>query len=342
MDRISCARFLEILREDAPSFEELAHRQAIRLSSQDGIVQTDIYWDLISPAARRWLDSHPLNARELLSIWLRSQVVADGPKIFQPTLEQCLIMEQVAPRIATSDYAQPYPVMIVEFPEAFRQQRACCGQSALFVGTHAPEAVLIGFEPPPVGAIALEGLFSSGNVVRLGIMPRDATIEDRLVLEHGEESYAPTDPITVSEHVVIAGVMRVAINSMLLLAEYGCRHLGAANESHFRRLEHFAQLARRKKSGVDVAERNLRLASQFYGFAQEIVLHEEEARDAAAPRTEAHSESWRRPHWRRGHWKMHAHGPGLSARKRIFIKPVLVNRHLLHGDEALATTYKLR
>lgn len=32
-------------------------------------------------------------------------------------------------------------------------------------------------------------------------------------------------------------------------------------------------------------------------------------------------------HWRRGHWREQAHGPRMSLRKRILIKPVLVNGH---------------
>jgi hypothetical protein len=32
-------------------------------------------------------------------------------------------------------------------------------------------------------------------------------------------------------------------------------------------------------------------------------------------------------HWRRGHWREQAHGPNLSLRKRVLIKPVMVNAH---------------
>ncbi len=35
------------------------------------------------------------------------------------------------------------------------------------------------------------------------------------------------------------------------------------------------------------------------------------------------------PHWRRGHFRMHAHGPGYSERKLLFIVPVLVHAELL-------------
>jgi hypothetical protein len=59
--------------------------------------------------------------------------------------------------------------------------------------------------------------------------------------------------------------------------------------------------------------------------------------------THADSDVQRRPHWRRGHWKMQAHGPGLTQHKRLFIKPVIVNRHLLVGDlGALQTSYRIR
>jgi hypothetical protein len=40
---------------------------------------------------------------------------------------------------------------------------------------------------------------------------------------------------------------------------------------------------------------------------------------------------------------MHAHGPGRSLRKRLFVKPVLVNAHLLRNDQgAMTTTYRIR
>jgi hypothetical protein len=40
---------------------------------------------------------------------------------------------------------------------------------------------------------------------------------------------------------------------------------------------------------------------------------------------------------------MHAHGPGRGLRKRILIKPVLVNSHLLGGHAgASQTTYRAK
>lgn len=47
------------------------------------------------------------------------------------------------------------------------------------------------------------------------------------------------------------------------------------------------------------------------------------------------------PHWRRGHWREQAHGEGLSLRKRILIKPVLVNaRSASHPMDVPGHVYK--
>jgi hypothetical protein len=39
-----------------------------------------------------------------------------------------------------------------------------------------------------------------------------------------------------------------------------------------------------------------------------------------------------KPHWRKGFYKMQPFGLGRSQRRLIFIKPVLVNRHLFSGQ----------
>lgn len=68
----------------------------------------------LSAVVQQWLESTATGARDLIDAWLRAQMAAGGPKVFRPTLDQCLAMEQVARRLASTDYGQPYPVMMVE------------------------------------------------------------------------------------------------------------------------------------------------------------------------------------------------------------------------------------
>jgi hypothetical protein len=146
--------------------------------------------------------------------------------------------------------------------------------------------------------------------------------------------------IGAAERLVLAGLIRLAVNAMLLLTDFGWKHMGPVNAPHYRRLEHYDAMARKRGAGGVNAQRDLRMAAQLYGFSQDIVLYGEE-RSPAAPEGSG-AEPHRRPHWRRGHWTTHAHGPDLSLRKRLFIKPVLVNRHLLREGEGISqTTYRM-
>jgi hypothetical protein len=340
---MTLGRFLEHTRRDATEFEEIARNQAIKLWHQDGYLMMHLLQDRLSPTAKqRAFRETPQQGKELMSIWFRGEICAKGPKVFRPTLEQCLAMEQIAPRIPIADYAQPYPVMIVEFPEAFTRQRASAADNQLYVGSHTPEFVLVGSPPCDVATLWLLVCFSSSTSRTFSSLASDATIEDGIVRVYGEESYFPLDAPTPDERLVMAGLLRLGVNAMLLLMECGCRRLGPANESHYRRLQHHLDLARKRAQRVAEAERQLRLATQLYGLDQHIVLHEEESSGASVSAGGVPNVH-RRPHWRRGHWKMHACGPGRSLRKRILIKPVMVNKDLLASETTFTpTTYRVK
>lgn len=351
MQRMTCAHFLDTVQRSAPLLEELARWDAIGADLDQGMLRMRLVRDArMSPDAQRYLAARrPMPVREHINYWLQMQLAVAGPKVFRPTLEQCLAMEQVAPRIAISDYAQPYPVMVIDLPEEYQKQRVSAFGSTQGIPAHAPACILIGAYGQPPWTIWLDIVFNSGVGIQWALLPTDATIEDGIIREFGQDSYLPADlPANCfgsDERRIVAGLLRLAVNAMLLLADFGCRHLGPLNPSHFRRLERYAALARRRNRGTGKieAERNLRLAPQLYGFPQDIVLHGEERSGGDPPASGTQEEeSHRRPHWRRGHWKMHAFGPGLRQRKRLFIKPVLVNRHLLReGGEIPQTVYRV-
>ena len=340
-------QFLEELRQSGSPYEQIAKAQAIQpWLAEDKSLQVDLDTSQLSAEVRQKLgEPEDQDCRRLVQCWLYGQLLSHGPKIFRPSLAQCLALEQVAPRIPLDAYAQPYPVMLVEFPEGYRRSHACAPIDPVLVQNgvvdHAPMAVLIGTAPLAEPVIWLCVLFDSRLAARLAIVPTDPTIEDGLVREFGEHSYIALGQLSQGERAITAGAIRLAVSAMLLLAEFGCKPLGPVNEAHYGRLRHYAQQARKRQRGVAEADRNLRLAPQLYGLAQEIVLHEH-ATPHSGPTTE-NSEETRRPHWRRGHWKMQPHGPALALRKRIFIKPVLVNGHMLCGeDAAILTTYRTR
>lgn len=175
------------------------------------------------------------------------------------------------------------------------------------------------------------------NVIR----PSAPTIEDGIVLEFGEDSYTPF-PLapTPDERRVTAGAMRLAANVMLLLTMQGCKALGPANASHVHRLQHHLARARQRGERIAESERELRLAPQLYGLAQDITLYRT---DRSGSASEGEASEHRRPHWRRGHFKTHAFGARHNERKLIFIPPLMVNAHLLGADDGpFPVSYRIR
>jgi hypothetical protein len=339
MNRMSYPRFLEILRHDGPFYEELGRSHAIRPRWEANDLLVDIDWHCVSPATEQWMREQIRGIHDAIDLWLRAELVTHGPKVFRPTLDQTLAMEQITPQICTGDYHQPYSVMIVEFPDEYRRRRTCMESPG--GNAESPECVIVGFHESPVSTLWADTVFNSARMVRVAILPSDTSIETGIVRECGEDSYAEADAFDVSHRLVLAGALRVAINAMLLLAAYGCKRIGPSNPGHYSRLQRHAAASQHRGQGVEDARRNLRLAPQMFGLPQEILLYDREPRRDL----ELHSESVspRRPHWRRGHWKMHAHGPNRSLRKRIFVRPVLVNHQLLAGREQTAeVVYRAR
>ena len=344
--RMTCGEYLERFRTERVWLEEIHRRQAVQPHRNGDQLGLKVDASRLAPATHQWLSqwlSHvgQQHSAQILEIWVRAQLLGNGPKIFRPTLDQCLAMEQIAPQLPVADYDQPYPVMFVELPEAYSQRRSCPTANARIVGTHAPVGVLIGHFATPVDALWVSIWLDSTNVTHQLMLRREATIEAMIGEEYGEDGYASTAWATTEERVILAGVTRLAVNAMLLFMQFGCRRLGPVNESHYRRLERYVQVARKKRRGLEEAERNVQQAPQLYGFPQEVVLHEEAPRSAEASGGDA--DGPRRPHWRRGHWKMQPHGPHRSLRRRLFIKPVLVNGHLLPSNAGdFQTVYRVR
>jgi hypothetical protein len=338
---ITWPRFLELIRHDAFFFEELGRKRAIEPYLDDGALKVRVFHDRVSPSGLARLQMRfPNNADGFIQAWFCAEIAAHGPKVFQPTLDQCFALEHIAPKITLADYAQPYPVMAIDLPERYRQQRTCPSQSGLFVGEHRPEFVLVGFPPGDVRTLWLHIGFSSGTHREWVMSPTDETIEDGLLRTFGKDSYDPVDQLTPDECTVIAGSMRVGVNAMLVMMHYGQKRLGPANEAHYNRLQHHLTVARKRGNRIAEAERDLRLAPQLYGFDQEIVLHEEARTDRGE---HDHTGLHLHPHWRRGHWQMQVHGPNRALRKRILKKPTFVNRHLLASDGGAGqTTYRIK
>lgn len=246
-----------------------------------------------------------------LSMWLR-----DGPKVFRPSREQCTALEQVEVNLAPNEYQQPFPSILVEtdYPPFYS---VLCSKPETF----------------PSLAFTLHSKDHLNDVtttIRLGRYQSAATIEESLA--KFDEDCRATAPVAHK-------ALRVAVNSCLALAHFGCH----ADYLFPKEVESDRRLARESTERGQRAKTRLKLAVQQLSFDQEVRLHRTEKREHAAG--EPTGREWTEPKWRKGHWAMQPFGPQVKGedgklhwkpenRKRIFRQPVLVRADLFVGDLA--------
>lgn len=242
-----------------------------------------------------------------------ARMLADGPKVFRPSMQQCGAMENVAINLTLAEYQQAYPALVIEFPREYAESRR----------TH--ERILVRHDA------AQRRLFCfAGNLVQ-GVIDTHTVINDHEDIEGALNRYIDHSPETpMSEQNRTFGeAVRVALNCNLALAHYATR-LRALDPDLMKRL--------RQRSHVENPERRGRARRRLLGefrvleFSQEVAFHSEEPEHRARSEGDGQAHWEVMPHWRRGHWRRQPFGVGRAERKLVFIKPILVRRDKFAGD----------
>ena len=280
-----------------------------------------------------------------------STAMATGFKLFQPTFEQCLVIENTKVTIPFAEYYQPFPVVTIELPEEYKQHLR-----DHFNHEHVPSYVLAYRHES--GFLIISAWFSRDDVIVLQASPmkRYKHIEDCIVTnglkstydsaveEYGKEYADKAKHLWKAttgdqkDYPIAEMVQRLGLNFSYALATLGATKPKALNKD-----AHKKNLAaiRNPKTNERKKERARRfLAGTVYvvAFEQEITISRDVAAVADSYRSGRQSESgdgqarFVKPHFRRGHWREQACGPGLKERKRVLIDPVLVNKKFFIGD----------
>lgn len=255
-----------------------------------------------------------------LRVFVGMHMCAAGPKVFFPTHEECEALEEIELRIPVADYAQPFPVFTVEFPESFAKARSPKGingivETPLFQSIyHDPkEQIILGVSANRCGMSCM--------VAAAGSKP-DIEIEDDL-------NRIEKSDLSSEESVVNAKCFRIAINASLLLLENGFRADRLSAEDGF-----VKKLRKRISSGpTDLRATNsaiLRTIPTIVEFTQTISIRSQVGHINQAEHTATGTTV--RPHLRRAHWRMVRHGVGKAFSKRMFFKHVFVNKKYLVGE----------
>lgn len=267
--------------------------------------------------------------------FLNGRLMLEGPKIFRPSAEQCAVLERIEPRFSAGEHRQPYPTMVVEFPEAFRAEQTVMAIAPDGKAVQTRPSWITVHHDPSLPALVCSTLFENDFSIARTIhhySGADATIAG--VLGHSLQAAPGSLPYSDEEHAVSIACTKVAINALTLLCHYGHR-LTPENPNHYARLERYLKVA--QKRGDDTKERQeLAHALQVCDFEHEVVLYDRQSvsRHEGEPTGRVV-----RAHWRSGHMRHQPCGEGRRERKLIFIKPVLI--HAEEGAAPALTSYRM-
>jgi hypothetical protein len=255
---------------------------------------------------------------DLASLYCYSRAVAFGPKVLQPSLEQCVALENTELRIPFAMYKQPFPSVIVEFPKEYRQI------AAERYGVRCAEGV-IACHDAVSGCIVLSEIRSTeASMVNIMIPTTENSIEESLRVANSNPE------LTAGEQTLMQAIGRVAINFSLLLTTAGVVNRGPSDPKEYQRLKRRAKEKNVRKASQ--ARLMMRTMPRIIEFDQKVTFYEERTvRSSTEPgRTGSHTP--KKPHWRRGHWRNQPVGPGRTESKLVFIPPVFIKSELFGGN----------
>jgi hypothetical protein len=287
-----------------------------------------------------------------------AKALAGGPKLFRPTPDQCEALQHAEARYAFKDYKQPYPVITLEIPDAYRQML-----KAKYGIPESPQYVLVHHEDSH-RFITVSAFYNKGNIIT-HITPDRAeyqTVEDSLKRNRDRRRDSvhmdaegrflmPGNPdLQGSSHAefdAAENVQRLGINFAMMMSLYSVKDAGPIDPAQYKLWKSEAHAVRR--GGVPThraleAQKNLAAAMHLLQFDQKVEFYDEiEERIEVGQGVDIERlHKSPRSHWRRGHFAMQPCGVGRRERKMIFRKPVLVRARYFLGDmKDAAVTYTM-
>lgn len=244
-------------------------------------------------------------------------VLATGPKVFQPTVEQFDSMTQVDINIPIADYQQPYPALVIKVPDASRR-RIVDGFDLGADGDSLGRLVVVRKLETVDGRTAIT-IMNGEWTYFFQDREQFKTVEDAIHVYCLVEGADPS--LQMRGHAASMVCARACLNLCLMLAHYGCRAdrpLDPVKYVKHRSRKDLEHLAAADFRAIDMKQ-------TIVVRDPRSVLHDEES--VATGREMP-------PHWRRGHWRNQRWGPGNRDTKLVFIRPCLIRPDRVVGDVA--------
>lgn len=262
-----------------------------------------------------------------------SKSLANGPKIFQPLKQQCEALQNSSASYSFEDYKQPYPVIILEIPEDYRQflkEEYEIQDTPKFVFVHHDEKNKF---------INVSAFFNMNNVITHFTPEREKykTIEDNII--GSRKDYKDNDFLAAEN------VQRLGINFAMMMSLYSVKSVGPYSAPNYKQWEQDVKIGGKLTRRMAEAKTNLTAALHLLQFEQNVSFYDEinENSPIAEGVDIGNLRHSPKTHWRRGHFASQPCGIGRRERKIIFRKPVMIRAAYFFGDNQNTTVvYKVK
>jgi hypothetical protein len=323
--------------------------------------ESEEYGEANVQLAMRLLQNYASTASSRFFLLTLSKAVAEGPKLFRPSFDQCLAFEHQDINLTFDDYHQPYQCVILEIPKEYRDR-----MKQQYKTAEAPKYVLV-YKDWTTNVIAVTAWFGRDNIVvnTMSPKPQYETIEDALVAnrknlqidmdfdliarhddsERGREAAALSQKakeileVDKTNFDMAEMVQRLGINFSMMMTILGTSVVGPI-EGEDRLKKHRKWL---HDSDPHVREKAKKfMASHVYliEFKQKVTffdIGEDERIPEDQRQKNGPGHYVVKPHWRKGHYIRIHFGPKLEGKVNPQYrwdrrKPVRVNKEFFIGD----------
>jgi len=273
----------------------------------------------------------PMTRTDAWTLFMLQHLAGQGIKAFRPTVTECEALENCEPRVPCTEYEQPFDVYAIELPKDYSSRRLTPGKLLDDSPIDVMPLAVVALHAKAAKAVAVFVILHSGQTLvhTFGVHSDTDTLADELKHTYGMAMSSSID-VTEEEKKLMLYGCNLAVNTSLLLTQYGCKRVGSTNGHRESRLRRYLQGKPNQYTTANQIELNS--IPVVYGFDQHIKIYDE-AREPVEKEAGEGSGVVLKPHWRRGHWAMLACGEGRKERKKHFRKAVLINPHLLGGPE---------
>lgn len=274
--------------------------KAITVLNNDGIFDFSIDLSKLDSKKFKTEDMATIRRGQAIQSYSLFKAYEKGLKVFKINNLDFNALEQMNLSLTMEDYNQPYVCMVIVPPKEYRDNKINRQKKISFVTIIHELNFLI-----------ITAFYENNTTNTTVIQEKRKLLEDCFHPDYVHKGWDSTQDrlIEADEAQYLRDIVKSCLNAILIIDEIGQKGL--------KKTERKGQIKGQRETIFEFNQ-TVKLFDQYNEY--NVNQHE-------------HGGGWTvTPHWRRGHWRIQHFGVGNKEKKRVRIKPVLVNKEFFGGD----------